>query len=299
MSPRTIPKTSSGKIRRSACRDLYEQGALGIETARWRQYARIGAVTVANQWKRTLRSASALTYACYAWTLFGLLGVPVWVLTLALPRPSWRWALMHRAVRLLARMALIPLSVRGLDNLPRGRPCVFVANHASYLDGYALVAALPVPFSFIAKAELRQKWTVRVVLERIGVEFVERFDREKVIEDAERLGRRARQGRSLLFFAEGTFTRIPGLRPFRMGAFLAAAEADLPVVPIAIRGTRSMLRSGSWFPRRGAVQIRIGPAVEAGEGEGDSDLWNRALELRRLSREYILQYCGEPDLGRE
>ncbi len=84
-----------------------------------------------------------------------------------------------------------------------------------------------------------------------------------------------------------------------MGAFIAAAEAGLPVVPIVIRGTRSMLRADSWYPRRGSVRIHVGPPIEPPAVESAEDRWEAALELRRASREYILQYCGEPDLGRE
>jgi 1-acyl-sn-glycerol-3-phosphate acyltransferase len=74
------------------------------------------------------------------------------------------------------------------------------------------------------------------------------FDGARGVEDTHELEARARRGESLLFFPEGTFRRMPGLRDFRMGAFIAAAQAGVPVVPVAIHGTRSMLRAGS---RRG------------------------------------------------
>jgi 1-acyl-sn-glycerol-3-phosphate acyltransferase len=100
-----------------------------------------------------------------------------------------------------------------------------------------------------------------------------------------------------MFFPEGTFTRTPGLLPFHMGAFVAAAEAGVPVVPIALRGTRSILRSGSWFPRRGSISIQIGRPIEPDPAE--TDAWSRALKLRDLSRQHILRHCGEPDLTQE
>ncbi|MCH7667237.1 MAG: 1-acyl-sn-glycerol-3-phosphate acyltransferase, partial [Acidobacteria bacterium] len=95
-----------------------------------------------------------------------------------------------------------------------------------------------------------------------------------------------------LLFPEGTFDRAPGLRPFRLGAFMLAAETGLPVVPVAIRGTRSVLRGDKWFPRKGTISVAIRPPMRA---EG-SDL-AAAAKLRDAVRAEILEHCGEPDLS--
>ena len=81
------------------------------------------------------------------------------------------------------------------------------------MDGVILVAALPRHYSFVAKRELREQFVPRVYLERLGAEFVERFAARQSAEDANRLAAAAARGRSLGFFPEGTFTRVPGLRP--------------------------------------------------------------------------------------
>ncbi len=295
--PRTIPKTSSGKIRRSASRQLYERGQLGRKERAWRQHLRLARYRLASQWQRTSRQTASLLYAGYAWALFGVAALGVWVMVLLLPRVAWRWQLMRTTLRILRRAARIPIAVQGLENLPRDRACVLVANHASYLDGYVLVACLPVEFSFVAKVELQQNPGVRILLRRIGTEFVERFDKQRGIEDARRIGQLAQRGRSLMFFPEGTFSRVPGLLPFHMGAFVAAAEAGVPVVPIVLRGTRSVLRGDSWFPRRGSISVRIGAPIEPDSAEAST--WSKALRLNELSRQHILHYCGEPDLARE
>jgi 1-acyl-sn-glycerol-3-phosphate acyltransferase len=77
-----------------------------------------------------------------------------------------------------------------------------------------------------------------------------------------------------------------------MGAFVAAAQAGVPVVPIAIRGTRSMLRPDSWFPRRGAVQVIVGTPIAPSGPD-----WASAVQLRDAARAVILRHGGEPDLG--
>jgi len=182
----------------------------------------------------------------------------------------------------------------GLDRLltPQ-QTCIYAANHASYLDAYALLALLPREVSFVAKIEFSGHWFTRMPLKRLGTLFVERFETERSIADARDVIRAAASGRSLMFFPEGTFTRVPGVTPFYMGAFVTAAEAGVPVVPVAIRGTRSILRDDSWFPRRGTISIVIGEPIipEAG------DRWTSAGLLREETRRHILRHCGEPDLA--
>jgi 1-acyl-sn-glycerol-3-phosphate acyltransferase len=300
-APQTIPKTSSGKIRRAAASELYARGLLGQQLKPWRQYLNLARIGMSGQLRRGRQATAGLAFALWSWVVFCLLVPPVYLGLLLLPTLGWRWLFIQRMVRLLAGATATPLRVRGLERLPAG-PCVLVANHASYLDSFALVAALPTRFSFVAKRELAGSALLRVPLKRIGTEFVERFDKQKGIEDARYLGQRAAEGRSLLFYAEGTFTRQPGLRAFHMGAFIAAAEADLPLVPIAIRGTRSKLRGNDSFPRRGSIGIQIGPALSGADLHDlppDASAWVRALRLRDYCREYILRYCGEPDLGPE
>jgi len=300
--PGTILKTSSGKIRRDGNRRLYESGAIGRGTAAsWRQIARITAAGVIPELRRLRRAAGEGIYALYCLSLYRLVAPFAWASIMATPQASRRWTLMRKTARFLARATFTPLIVHGLENLPRHRPSILVANHASYIDAYVMVAALPVEFGFVAKAELAGSLWKRALLKRIRTEFVERFDRLKGVEDARRLADAARAGRSLFFFAEGTFTTFPGLLPFHMGAFLAAAAANLPVIPIAIRGTRSILLGETKFPRRGMINVVIGKAIEpAAVGEaGQADVWTRALKLRELAREHILSHCGEPDLANE
>lgn len=293
--PNTVLKTSSGKIRRAASREIYERGLIGKpRRAVWWQMARLALDAQASRLRRARSKIAAGLFAAYAWSLLLALVPPTWLLVWALPGLARRWAVARAAVAILARATGTPLTVRGLENLPSGA-CVIVSNHASYLDGPLMAAVLPRPVAFVVKAELTDQFVSRVFLGRLGAEFVERFDREKVLDDARKVAGLARAGRSLMFFAEGTVVRMPGLLPFYMGAFVTAAEAGVPVVPIAIRGTRSMLRDDSGFPRPGAITVTIGEPIE-GSGE---NTWASALKLRDAARAYILSHCGEPDLERE
>ncbi len=298
--PNTVLKTSSGKIRRAATKAVYEQALVGKpRRAVWWQMTRLSLASSVLRGRRALQQAVALLYAIYAWSLLGLAAPFVWGVVILSPRRAWRWAVLRGAVRLISAAAGMPITVRGLDKLPPpDRPWMIVSNHCSYLDSPFLLAALPGGLAFVAKVELRENFFLRLFLERIGTEFVERFDMQKGIADTRRMADAAGPGRSLVFFSEGTFTRMPGLLPFHMGAFLVASETGIPVVPVVIRGSRSVLRDNSMLPRPGAVRITIGDPMEAETGQG-VDKWTAALRLRDAVRGHILRHCGEPDLGHE
>jgi 1-acyl-sn-glycerol-3-phosphate acyltransferase len=291
--PRTVLKTSSGKIRRAASREIYEQGRIGRPPrAVWWQITRLAWGGLLQQAGQSLRLAASTCYAGYCWLLFGLITVLAAPLAFVLPSSIGRWRIARIAARLLARLTCTRIVVRGLEHLDTTDPLILVANHQSYMDSLVLMAALPLRFSFVAKAELARHALLRPMLKRLNVSFVERFDSRQALADTKRLKEMAAGGRSLCFFAEGTLQRMPGLLPFHMGAFLIAAENRMEVVPITIRGTRAKLRSESWFPRPGQVHLFIGPRLQ-GQGPG----WDAALMLRNEARRRILLHCGEPDLG--
>jgi acyl carrier protein len=298
--PGTVLKTSSGKIRRAASRELYENGEIGKhrQSLPW-QILRLSLAGIRPQLRRLLHALSGTAYAVYCWTVFVVLAMAAWALVMVSPRVSLRWSFMRRCARALAKLTATRLTCNGLDNLPaKGSTYVLVANHASYIDSFAMVAGLPGMFRFVGKAELTSLAMVRKPLERINVEFVERFDTGKSVTASQQLAQVLQQGNVLMFFPEGTFTRIPGLTPFKLGAFAVAAEAGVPVVPVAIRGSRSLLRPESWFPQRGSIHLEIGQPVHPRnvQTEVSDDQWKVAVALRDRCREFILRHCGEPDL---
>jgi 1-acyl-sn-glycerol-3-phosphate acyltransferase len=168
---------------------------------------------------------------------------------------------------------------------------VLAANHTSYLDGAVLLATLEWRgYAFVAKSELRENFVTRIFVRGLGAEFVERFDVQKSAEHADALVGAAQRGKSLIVFPEGTLVRHTGLMPFRAGAFQVAAQAGIPVIPVSLRGVRSVLRDGTWYPRRSPIAITFGPPIEP-----DGSDWNATLRLRDRVRAEILKYCGEPD----
>jgi acyl carrier protein len=300
--PNTVLKTSSGKIRRNASREIYEHKLIGKpQKAVWLQLTRFTLKGLQPRIRSSLQQVKAALYASWCWLLYCLLAPFVGILVFILPAEKTRWVIMRLGVRFLAALTGTKITVHGIGNLlEKKETCIFISNHASYLDGYVLTAVLDRSFSFIAKAELKAKPVVAVLLKKIGTLFVERFDRQKGIKDVKMLTDKGMNNRSLFFFPEGTFMRMPGLLPFRMGAFETAARTGLPVVPIAIRGTRSILRADTWFPRHGAISVTFGSPITIEQPPlKEKDTWSKSLELRDKTREWLLLHCGEPDLGHE
>ncbi len=292
--PRTVLKTSSGKIRRAACRMAYESegSATTRRAVRW-QLARLAAASVVPECWRVARRAAEAAYVGWWWAALGLAAGLVWLPVTLVPRVRFCRALVRFGIRMFLALVGIRTRTEGLENLPDG-PKVLAANHASYLDGLALLASLPGDYAFVAKKELEGSIGTGPFLAHLGTKFVERFDALQGVGAVAELNDALAAGETLLFFPEGTFRRMPGLLPFRTGAFACAAQGGVPVVPVALTGTRYILRSGSWFPRFGRVRIEVDrPVAPTG-----SD-WTAVLELRDRVRERLLELSGEPDLAHE
>jgi 1-acyl-sn-glycerol-3-phosphate acyltransferase len=289
--PHTVLKTSSGKIRRSAVRDLYERRKLGATTRpAGLQLLHLYVTAARPEAVRLWHSLREAAFAGYALAVGAFTAALVWLIIVITPALRWRRRIQRPLSRCLLRVLGIGVRIEGATSLPR-RPCVVVANHASYLDGLVLSATLEVPATYVVKSEFRHRFIPRLFFSRLGFLFVERFEAARSLEDTNLLDAAVRRGETVAVFPEGTFLRAPGLLPFRMGAFVVAARAGAAVVPVSIRGTRSILRGSDWFPRRGDVRVTIGdPIAPSGQG------WPAAIELQQRARAMILKHCGEPDL---
>jgi 1-acyl-sn-glycerol-3-phosphate acyltransferase len=234
---------------------------------------------------------AALVYGAYAGGLL-LATLPLLWAHILLARSSETADRRTRAwCRIILDLAGCSLRTEGLEHLRH--PAVFVANHASYLDVVALLAAVPGPFAFVAKRELARAPIIGTVIRKAGHLTAERGDPARAVEDAARATARLRGGTSLFVFPEGTFVRHPGILPFRLGAFKAAVETGCPVIPIALRGTREILPDGTWLPRAGPITVAIeAPLVPRGIG------WAEMVRLRDEARAVIARRTEESLVGR-
>jgi 1-acyl-sn-glycerol-3-phosphate acyltransferase len=293
--PHTVPKTSSGKIRRAAMGELYDAGLVSGARQRtlWVQLFLLELSGLGMRGRRTWRRIAEFAYAGYWWAVLVTIAFCLWPLVMLLPRRDWRHYVVHLAAGMFLRLTGATLKLSIQNALPEGN-AVLIANHSSYLDSLVIAAVIPGRLTFVAKQELAQQWVAGPFLKRLGALFVRRTAAEGGIEDTERQYRAAREGQRIISFPEGTLTRMPGLLGFQLGAFVVAARAGVPVIPITIQGTRSILRAGQWFPHRGDIAVDIGkPVLPKGSG------FDAAVRLRDRLRSIMLAHCGEPDLGQE
>ncbi len=292
--PYSVLKTSSGKIRRAASREFYERGGQAARPQPvWMQVTRLAWQAAWPEAKRRLRALWDRLYGVYALAWFALLAPLTWVVVTVMRRPAFNRPFIAIMARLFTRLIGVAPQVEGRENLPAG-PCVLAMNHTSYLDGIMLCAALPLRYAhnFAAKREFTDHWFARWFLSGIGAAFVERSDPRQGIASIDQFLQALCKGETPVFFPEGTFERGAGLKPFRTGVFAIAAQAGVPVVPVAIRGARTVLRDRVWLPRHGAVRLHFCAPVHP-----SGSAWSDMVSLRDAVREPILRYCGEPDIG--
>jgi acyl carrier protein len=287
LAPGALPKTSSGKLRRAECRRAYESGKLrrrrssllwqGLRlAARWAPHA--AAHAVQGIWR--------LLYGFWFLAVVAGALVTAWLLSALAGRRTGD--LLRAMARATVRLAGVRPVVEGLEHLPEG-PILIVSNHTSYLDTVFYLAAIPSRFWFVAKSELLDTPLLRTLIYKAGHPVVDRNAAGQSVADAWQLEALLRGGARLLIFAEGTFTRARGLRPFRLGAFQAAARTGYPLVPAAIRGARHVLPDKTWLPRRGPVHIVLRPPLQTSGYD-----WREILRLRDAAFQEILAHCGEP-----
>jgi 1-acyl-sn-glycerol-3-phosphate acyltransferase len=292
--PGTVPKTSSGKLRRSAARALYESGSLSKKGyALWWQLTRLSLSGLGHRARRLQRRIFDLLYAGYWWALLVAGASMAWSAVLLLPSRDWRHQVIHNVARSFLWLTGLSPKVE-MEEPIRERGVLLAVNHASYLDPLLLSAVIPGPLSFVAKEELAGQRVAGPFLRRIGTLFVRRTDVEGGVEDTRKVLEASLSGERIVSFPEGTLTRMPGLLGFHVGSFLVAVEAGIPVVPIVISGTRSALRGGQWFPRPSNINVHIGEPVRP-----DGSDFSAAVRLRDAVRARMLALCGEPDLALE
>jgi 1-acyl-sn-glycerol-3-phosphate acyltransferase len=287
-----VPKTSSGKIRRTTTRDLYEGGRLhrGRASAAW-QWARLVGRHLLWRTGRGLAFAVSLIYSGWVWTAVAIVALPLWGAIALTGSPRQARRVIGAASRLLLLAGGCRPRVEGRDPATLPSPSVIVANHASFLDVLLLLAVLPPTVRFGAKARLARYPILGTILRRAGYLLVQRGTRES----AAGLAATIDAGESLFIFPEGTFVRAPGVMPFRLGAFQVAVEKGVPVVPIALRGTRAIWPDETFRLRPSPLAVVIAePLTPAAADTG----WSAMVALRDAARAWIARESGEAEVSR-
>jgi 1-acyl-sn-glycerol-3-phosphate acyltransferase len=196
----------------------------------------------------------------------------------------------RRWVSWILRSCGVRVEVDGIERLPRDRGCVYMSNHQSVFDTVAIVATLPVRWSFVAKRELTWipffGWALRLGHQII----VDRRNRESSVRSLARAAERVRAGTNVIIFPEGTRSPDASLGEFKSGGFHLAIQAGAPIVPIAVSGSWRITPKRSLRIESGRVLVRYGEPIPT-QGLGLDD----RAELKRRVRDAILA-AFDPEL---
>ena len=297
--PGSIPKTSSGKLRREETRELYLRGALSAKKRPvWLQIARLGTSgTLKNVFQAMVAGVHRgleILYGLYFIGLFALCIIPAWagLLFFREPRAAGRYT--STALKILFFLSGTRVRVVGKEYMNAPGAKIYAANHASYFDVLTLMMGLGVPYRFIAKDEVHKMPIVGTFLRKMGHLSFVRTDANARRDAAQQIEASVRNGYSVFVFPEGTFVPEEGVRPFQLGAFNAAVGTGAQIVPVSLAGTRRFLRDGTYLPKPTAVTITLSPPLSPKTPEPDSSDWHEVVRLRDAAREQIARHCGEP-----
>ena len=205
--------------------------------------------------------------------------------------------LQHKIARTWGRMLmsvfLIDLRLVGSDRLETGQPYVFASNHFSLIDTPLVFGLMPLPFRILARSGL---WKIPFIgwhLSRAGHLPVDRSNPRVAARNIAYAAEKVRSGRSILIFPEGGRRRGEEMRRFKTGAAHIANQAGVPIVPMAISGTRRILPPGSLHLRPGVAEIRFGEPIPTVGADRTS-----AAVLTERVRQAIERLAAAPERGR-
>lgn len=158
---------------------------------------------------------------------------------------------------------LVPIKVTGTEHVNPKQSYVFVANHQSFLDVFAVYGWLPNNFKWLMKKEIRKVPFVGTACKVAGHIFVDRSNPRAALQSMEHIKGELVDGISTVIFPEGTRTKTGEMGRFKQGAFKIAMDLNLPVVPISLNGFYKAMPSGSAFVNpRARVHLHIGKPVD-------------------------------------
>ena len=301
LPPGSIPKTSSGKLRREETRRLYVAGTLSAKRpAAWLQITRLGTSSALRGLEATAASAFnralEILYGIYFVILFSLWIVPAWLGVKFVKDHRAAGRFTSSALKVLFTLMRCPVRVVGKEFMETPGAKIYASNHTSYFDVLSLMYGLGVSYRFVAKMEVHQMPFIGTFLRQMGHLSFNRTDAGSRLRQAEEMEALLRRGESVFVFPEGTFTADDGIRPFQLGAFKAAVTTGAPIIPISLAGTRRFLRDGTWLPRPTRVTITLSPPIHPRNASRDSESsdWHELIRLRDATREAIAHHVPEP-----
>lgn len=160
-------------------------------------------------------------------------------------------------------LLLVPIKVTGTENINPKQSYVFVANHQSFLDVFAVYGWLPNYFKWLMKKELRKVPLVGTACKVAGHIFVDRSNPRAALQSVELVKKELVDGISTVIYPEGTRTKTGEMGRFKQGAFKIAMDLNLPVVPLSLGGFFEAMPSGRAYVNPGSrVTLHIGKPID-------------------------------------
>lgn len=156
----------------------------------------------------------------------------------------------------------VDVTLKGIEKLDPNQPYIYMANHQSNYDIPVLLGKFPVQFRWLAKAELFRIPIFGAAMRRIGYISIDRSDRKRAFESLNKASQTIRNGTSVMIFPEGTRSYDGKLKGFKKGGFVLSVDAGVPIVPIIIRGTWSIMPRTRFRIEPGPVIIEIQDPIE-------------------------------------
>jgi len=199
------------------------------------------------------------------WVLITLLSIVLGAVAIVAGWVDRTGNLSHRISSLWARWLCelngIQVEVSGMENIMRDRAQIFVANHQSYFDIFALSGYVPVQLRWVAKASLFRIPFVGWSMKAAGYIGVDRSNRKKAYQSFLATIEKVKQGYSVVIFPEGTRSENGTIGPFKKGGHLLAVRSQVPMVPVTLVGTGKIIKKKSMVINPGPIRIILSPPI--------------------------------------
>ena len=210
----------------------------------------------------------AMIRSLFIWTFVGVINTLFWALMaifLSIFSSTGRITHFYSAApwsKIILWGSGVRVEINGLDVIDKEKTYIYIPNHLSFFDIFALLAYLPVDFKFILKKELMRIPILGWAMRRARYISIDRSSAAKAKSTFKQAVDRIKSGASIVIFAEGTRSKDGHLQPLKRGAFYLAIESGTPIVPIAIKGTNKIMPKGSFKIKKGSITMQLGSPIE-------------------------------------
>ena len=172
------------------------------------------------------------------------------------------WIAKNCWARLICFVSRCHVEVEGVSELKNlNEPAIFCSNHLSSFDIIAMYMSLDRPIFFIAKKEIKQIPFLGWYMTIAGMIFLDRSNHENAMRSMRNAGNEIKKGKNIISFPEGTRSKTNQIGLFKRGSFIIAKEGNIPIVPVAIKGSNQINPSGTLMLRKGTIKTKIGKPI--------------------------------------